>query len=86
MSDKIVYLSDDSFEAEVLQSDQPVRSERGSNGEMGTGLGLAISKKLLNLQGSELQLVSEPQKGSTFWFNLDFKMGVGNISIKPINK
>lgn len=40
----------------------------------GTGLGLAISKKLLNLQGSELQLVSEPNKGSTFWFNLDFKI------------
>ena len=40
----------------------------------GTGLGLAISKKLLNLQGSELQLVSEPKKGSTFWFNLDFKI------------
>lgn len=40
----------------------------------GTGLGLAISKKLLNLQGSDLQLVSEPNKGSTFWFNLDFKI------------
>ena len=29
---------------------------------------------MLNLQGSELQLVSEPNKGSTFWFNLDFKI------------
>lgn len=45
----------------------------------GTGLGLAISKKLLNLQGSELQLVSEPQKGSTFWFNLDFKIANAKI-------
>ena len=36
----------------------------------GTGLGLAISKKLLQLMGSELQLVSEPNIGSTFFFDL----------------
>jgi len=39
----------------------------------GTGLGLAICRKLLKLQNSDIQLVSEPNKGSTFWFNLNFK-------------
>lgn len=38
----------------------------------GTGLGLAICKKLLNLQGVELQLSSEPNKGSTFSFTQVF--------------
>lgn len=34
----------------------------------GTGLGLAISKKILELQGAELKLESEINKGSTFYF------------------
>lgn len=36
----------------------------------GTGLGLAISKKLLELMGSELQLISELNVGSTFFFDI----------------
>jgi signal transduction histidine kinase len=38
----------------------------------GTGLGLAICKKLLSLQGSSLQLSSEPGKGSIFYFTQSF--------------
>ncbi len=38
----------------------------------GTGLGLAISKRLIELQGSSIQLDSEPGKGSSFSFNLNF--------------
>lgn len=37
----------------------------------GTGLGLAICKKLLALQGSRLELESEPDKGSVFYFTLN---------------
>jgi signal transduction histidine kinase len=36
----------------------------------GTGLGLALAKELVELHGGQLQLESEPQKGSCFWFYL----------------
>lgn len=38
----------------------------------GTGLGLAITKRLLELQGSEIQLLSQPNQGSKFSFDLSF--------------
>lgn len=41
----------------------------------GTGLGLSIVKKILELMGSEIHLVSEYGKGSTFSFELEFEKG-----------
>jgi CheY-like chemotaxis protein len=38
----------------------------------GTGLGLAITKRILELQGVPLNLHSEPNKGSTFYFTQSF--------------
>jgi CheY-like chemotaxis protein len=38
----------------------------------GTGLGLAITRKILELQGVTLNLLSEPGKGSTFYFTQTF--------------
>jgi PAS domain S-box-containing protein len=43
----------------------------------GTGLGLAISYQILKLFGSELFVKSEEQKGSTFYFDLNYYTGLG---------
>ena len=39
----------------------------------GTGLGLAISKRILDLQGSSLHVISQENKGATFYFVQSFK-------------
>tara|TARA_R110002072_G_scaffold7503_2_gene40768 strand:- start:549266 stop:551659 length:2394 start_codon:yes stop_codon:yes gene_type:complete len=46
--------------------------ETATQNYQGTGLGLPIVKKLLDQSNSEISVVSEPGKGSTFSFNLLF--------------
>ena len=41
--------------------------------QKGTGLGLAISKKIIELQGGEIKVTSEPGKGSEFSFKLSLE-------------
>jgi signal transduction histidine kinase len=45
----------------------------------GTGLGLAISKRILDLQGSSLHVISEENKGSTFYFVQSFAKTVNDL-------
>ena len=55
--------------SEIFQSFRQIH--RGDQKMEGTGLGLAISYKLTQIMGGELQVKSEPSKGSVFWFELD---------------
>jgi len=48
----------------------------------GTGLGLSITKKLLDLQGSSIQLESELGKGSNFFFDLTFQKASEELTKK----
>ncbi len=49
----------------------------------GSGLGLTIIKRLLLLQGSEIQLTSTVGKGSKFFFYLKFKNSNAKSSVLP---
>jgi len=45
----------------------------------GTGLGLAISSKLVEMMGGKLDIESEEDKGSTFFFSIPLKKAEPNI-------
>ncbi|GGM87660.1 hypothetical protein GCM10010967_20280 [Dyadobacter beijingensis] len=51
----------------------------------GTGLGLTISNSLLGLMDSRLQLISEPEKGSTFFFDVTFRAVEGEDRFEWVN-
>ncbi|MFZ6746784.1 response regulator [Undibacterium sp. JH2W] len=53
----------------------------------GTGLGLAISNRQVELMGSRLQLVSSPERGSRFYFELELLRMQNAVpaSSRPVN-
>ncbi len=50
---------------------QPFKRLEAAHGEIeGTGIGLTITRSIVEIMGSKLELVSEKDKGSRFWFEL----------------
>lgn len=49
----------------------------------GTGLGLTICRHLVTKMGGEIGVISEPQKGSEFWFTIPFEWTVSSQYAAP---
>jgi signal transduction histidine kinase/CheY-like chemotaxis protein len=54
--------------------------------EGGTGLGLAISQQLVHLMGGSIAVVSEPGKGSRFWFELAVPVATATVPVPPMQR
>ncbi len=50
-----------------------VQTKAGAQSQQGTGLGLAISRNFVQLMGGNISVVSQPDRGSTFRFDIQLK-------------
>jgi signal transduction histidine kinase/CheY-like chemotaxis protein len=67
--------------ARLFQPFEQVASTQQREG--GTGLGLAISQQLVHLMGGNIDVVSEPGKGSTFRFEIDVPVATVGPAAAP---
>lgn len=71
-------------QGEVFTAFVQVYSEALKRQYDGSGLGLTISSQLIDLMGGTLQLESEPDVGSRFFFSLTFDRPPGTTNIREI--
>lgn len=71
-------------ESQLQSIFEPFRQQDGQSSKKygGTGLGLAITKRLIEMMGGQIQLVSEPGAGSTFTVLIP-KLAVGWNKVQP---
>ena len=60
------------------------QSEAGATEGGGTGLGLAIAQKQIELIGGQLEVESEPGKGSRFFFTVPLKPATSEIQTSEV--
>jgi len=83
VTDTGIGISKDKHEVIFKRFDQADTSITRKHG--GTGLGLAICQKLVAMMGGEITVLSEPNSGSTFLFNIQFTPG-DKDKISPQNQ
>ena len=59
----------------------PFQQGPGARGQGGTGLGLTIARRQVELMGGKLEVRSEPDKGSTFFFTVRLPAIAGRAAI-----
>lgn len=72
------------YHSAVFDSFKQVQQSAHVN-HTGTGLGLAITKKLIELHNSRIHMESAPNKGTTFTFDLTFRLTDDKLPGQPTN-
>ncbi len=81
VSDTGIGIPEDKLKS-IFESFQQIRSDLVRR-QGGTGLGLTIVKKLVSLQGGEVEVESRPNEGSSFTFTLPFGLTARSQSLAP---
>ena len=60
------------------------QTESGRRSRQGTGLGLALSRRIVELMGGEMGVLSSPGRGTQFWFEVQLRPATCAPAIQPL--